>query len=222
MYLLGYCSKGYLQNSNNERKVLGNYKKAFKFRLSHMPLIWTAAFMKQNQNLDYFVAIVSFFLNFSQPGIDHISIFIGSLLTAWCVSITWYFRCYFFRYIMCMIGFHFISTLGGRVSAGNTLHTWCADFLQSSVEVSICLIPFIGYIRWGEKREDAECLLRESLVVCAYVVGCFSLLICAFSLSHSFTGAILGARKRAHRHRGSSLSFALLFCWFSKRVVLVR
>jgi hypothetical protein len=160
-----------LQNSNNVRKVLENYKEAFKFRLSHMPLIWTAAFMKQNQNLDYFIAIVSFFLNFSQPGIDHISIYFGFLLTAWCVSITWYFRCYFFRYIMCMIGFHFISTLGGRVSAGNTQHTWCADFLQSSVQVSICLIPFIGYIRWGEKREDAECLLREREFGCVCVCG---------------------------------------------------
>lgn len=105
-----------------------------------------------------------------------------------------------------MIGFHFIFTLGGRVSAGNTRHTWSADFLQRGIEVSICLIPFIGYIRWGEKREDAECLQRE-LVVCV----CVWLVFCGADLRLlSLRCAILGARKRAHRHRGSSL-LALLF-----------
>jgi hypothetical protein len=116
-------------------------------------------------------------------------------------------------YYVCMIGFHFISTLGGRVSAGNTQHTWCAEFLQSSVEVSICLIPFIGYIRWGEKREDAECLLRESLVVCAYVVGCFSVLICAFSLS-LFHWCHIGGEEEGAPPQGQ-LSLSPSLCFFA-------
>jgi hypothetical protein len=60
------------------------------------------------------------------------------------------------------------------------------------------LIPFIGYIRWGEKREDAECLLRENSVarVCGWVFCGADLRVLSLR-----RGAILGARKRAHRHR---------------------
>lgn len=113
-----------------------------------------------------------------------------------------------------MIGFHFIFTLGGRVSAGNTPHTWSADFLQSGIEVSICLIPFIGYIRWGEKREDAECLQRE-LVVCVWLVFCGADLRLL-----SLRCAILGAKK-GRTATGAALSLCFLLLR-AKRVVLVR